>query len=193
MTGDETYWLKAREYVDALASHQAQPPDGFPPDGSWRQNWALYDPSETLLAAGASPWMTAILLDALFHYWWTTRDARIPEMVTRWCDFLDRKAFTEDGSRVRYIVDCLGSNHVDDAPGSQEQGMERHSTELAYSFAMGQFFSRDPLPRARFRRRFDRLFDSALRIDMNRPVRCYNWAFQASSQLVYFMNHLRSG
>jgi len=188
MTGDEVYWHRMMQYIDALASHQMHPPDGHPPDGSWRQNWALYDPNETLLAGGASPWMTAILLAALFHNWRATGDQRIPGMVTRWCDFLDRKAFTPGGSKVHYVVDCFGSDHLDEAPGEQEQGMERHSTELAYSFAMGHFFSRDGGQRQRFKRRFDRLFAMAMTIDANRPARCYNWAFQSSSQLVYFMN-----
>ena len=53
---------------------------------------------------------------------------------------------------------------------------------------MGHFFSRDVRQRERFRRRFDRLFAIAMTIDANRPARCYNWAFQSSSQLVYFMN-----
>jgi hypothetical protein len=187
LTGDEIYWHRLVEYVDALASHQDRPPDGRPADGSWRQNWALYDPNETTLAGGASAWMTAILLSALFHAWLVTGDRRIPAMVTRWCDFLDRRGFAPDGSRVHYVIDCFGSNHLDEAPGEQEQGMERHSTELAYSFAMGHFFSRDPAQRARFKRRFDRLFAAALQIDPNRPARCYNWAFQASGQMVYLL------
>jgi hypothetical protein len=189
MTGDEVYWRRIIEYLDALAAHQAQPPDGRPADGSWRQNWALYDPNETLLAGGASPWMTAILLSALFHAWRVTGDDRVPGMITRWCGFLDRKGFIPDGSRAHYIVDCVGEHHVDEAPGPQGQGMERHSTELAYSFAMGYFLSKDSDERSRFRQRFDRLFEIAQKIDANKPERCYNWAFQASSQLVYFMNH----
>ena len=108
--------------------------------------------------------------------------------VTRWCDFLDRRGFIPDGSRVHYVVDCFGSDHLDDAGARREQGMERHSTELAYSFAMGHFFSRDRQQRERFKRRFERLFAIAVTIDANSPVRCYNRAFQSSSQLVYFMN-----
>ena len=187
MTGDQAYRRRIVEYLDALADHQTHPPDGRPPDGSWRQNWALYDPNETLLAGGASAWMTAILLSALFHAWRVTGDARIPGMVTRWCNFLDRRGFVSDGSRAHYVIDCFGNDHLDEAPGPQGQGMERHSTELAYSFAMGYFFSLDVGERARFRKRFDRLYRIALTIDANKPERCYNWAFQASSQLVYFM------
>ena len=188
MTGDRAYWDKAREYIDALEVHQRQPPDGRPGDGSFRQNWALYDPNETLLEGATSPWMMAILVDALFEAWRLTDDPRIPPMIVRWCDFLDRKGFVPDGSRAYYVVDCLGDHSVDDAPGPQEQGVERHSTELAMTFAMGLYFTRDRALARRFRRRFDRLFATALTIDVNRPARAYNWAFQASSRLVYFMN-----
>lgn len=192
LTGDAGYWRRARAYVDALAAHQAHPPDGRPADGSWRQDWALYDPNETRLKGATSAWMTAILVDALFEYWWLSGDARVPGMITRWCDFLDRRGFVPDGSRAHYVIDCLGDEHLDEAPGPQGQGMERHNTELAYTFAMGLYFSRSDDERARFRRRFDRLFASAITLDANAPERAYNWAFQASSQLVYVMGHLDS-
>ncbi len=131
--------------------------------------------------------MTAILLGALFEYWILTADDRVPPMVVKCCEFLDRRGFVADGSKVYYIVDCLGDRHLGDDQSPEEQGIERHSTELAYSFAMGIYFSRDASQRTRFRRRFDRLFQRAMTIEVNRPVRAYNWAFQASSQLVYFM------
>ncbi len=131
--------------------------------------------------------MTAILLDALFSYWRLSGDERVPEMVVRFCDFLDRRGLVPDGSRAYYVIDCFGSEGAAEAPGPQDQGMERHDTELAASFAMGVFFSRDPEQRRRFRRRFDRLFSEALRLDLNRPPRCFNWALQSSSQLVYFL------
>jgi hypothetical protein len=54
---------------------------------------------------------------------------------------------------------------------------------------MGVFFSRDQGERQRFRRRFDRLFSEALRLDLNRPPRSFNWALQSSSQLVYFLQN----
>jgi len=187
LTGDRVYWDKIRDYVDALEHHQQHPPDGRPPDGSFRQNWALYDPNESLLEGATSPWMMAILVDALFHAWQATGDARIPPMILRWCDVLDRKGFVPDGSRAYYVMDCLGDQSVDEAPGPQEQGTERHSTELAMTFAMALYFTRDEAQARRFRRRFNRLYAIALTIDANAPVRAYNWAFQASSRLVYFM------
>jgi hypothetical protein len=187
LTGDRIHWNKAKEYADALQEHQTSPRDGRPADGSWRQDWGLYDPSESRLPGATSAWMTAILLDPLFHYQTLTGDERVPEMVVRWCDFLDRRGLVPDGSRAYYVIDCFGSESVDDAPDPNEQGMERHDTELAYSFAMGIYFSKDPSQRARFRLRFDRLLAEATRLDLNRPPRCFNWALQSSSQLVYFL------
>ena len=187
LTGERVYWDKARDYIDALDAHQRQPPDGRPADGSFRQNWALYDPNESLLEGATSPWMMAILVDALYHAWRLTADQRIPPMIVRWCDVLDRKGFVPDGSRPYYVMDCLGEHSVDDAPAGQEPGTERHSTELAMTFAMGLYFTRDAAQAARFRRRFERVYATALTIDANSPVRAYNWAFQASSRLVYFM------
>ena len=189
LTGSELYWQKARDYADALHRHQTRPPDGRPADGSFRQDWALYDPSESRLPAATSAWMTAILLDALFSYWRLSGDERVPEMVVRWCDFLDRRGLVPDGSRAYYVIDCFGSQAAPEAPDPQDQGMERHDTEIAASFAMGVFFSRDQGERERFRRRFDRLFSEALRLDLNRPARCFNWALQSSSQLVYFLQN----
>jgi hypothetical protein len=189
LTGDASYAQRAREYGDALAAHQAQPPDGLPPDGSWRQDWGRYDPSESLLPGATSAWMTAILGAALFHYWLAFGDDRVPAMITRVCDFFDRKAFLPDG-RPYYVVDCLGDASVREATSVDpaDPGTERHSLELAYLFAMGVYFgARDPALRARLRRRFDGLYARALTLDLNRPPRAYNWAFHASSQLIYFM------
>ncbi len=189
MTGDVSYARRAREYADALAAHQAQPPDGRPPDGSWRQDWAAYDASESQLPGATSAWMTAILGAALFHSWVVFGDDRVPAMIVRVCDFLDRKAFQPDG-RPYYVVDCFGAESVLEAPGIDpaDPGTERHSLELAYLFAMGGYFcAQDATLRARLRRRFDTLYAMALALDLNQPPRAYNWAFHASSQLIYFM------
>jgi hypothetical protein len=189
LTGSDRYWRNAQEYAEALFRHQTQPPDGRPADGSFRQDWALYDPSESRLPGATSAWMTAILLDALFSYWRLSGDERVPGMAVRFCDFLDRRGLVPDGSRAYYVIDCFGSEAAPEAPGPQDQGMERHDTEIAASFAMGVFFSRDREERERFRRRFDRLFAEAVRLDLNRPPRCFNWARQSSSQLVYFLRN----
>ncbi|HEY0377969.1 MAG TPA: hypothetical protein VGC87_13705 [Pyrinomonadaceae bacterium] len=190
MTGDRAYWARARECVDAYFEHQRQPPDGLPPDGSLRQDWALYDPSETTYKGATSAWMMALLLDPLFQYWTMTGDRRVPQMVLKWCDFLDRRGMVPDGTKAYYVINCLTPPSARQPAGELEKDMEMHDTELAYTFAMGQFFARNDARRAVYRKRFDQLLAVAVKLDVNHPSRAYGWAFQASSQLVYFMRHV---
>jgi hypothetical protein len=64
-----------------------------------------------------------------------------------------------------------------------------HNAEMAYTFALGYFFSRDPARRTIYKKRFEKLFPLAMALDVNHPARAFNWAFQFSSQLVYFMQN----
>jgi hypothetical protein len=184
MTGERVYWRKAIECVDAYVKHQRQPPDGRPADGSLRQDWELYDPNEAKFKGATSPWMMALLLDPLFHYWTLTADERVPQVVIRWCDFLDRQGMVPDGTRAYYVVNCF-------APYGGEVGpdMEMHNPEMCYTFALGCFFTRDHRRQQVYLKRFNRLFPLAVQLDVNHPARAFNWAFQVSSQLVYFMKH----
>jgi hypothetical protein len=193
LTGERAYWTKARECVDAYDRHQRRPPDGYPPDGSLRQDWALYDPNEATYKGATSAWMMALLLDPLFQYWTLTRDGRVPEMVVKWCDFLDRRGFVPDGSKAYYVINCLAAPGSAEPPGEVGPDMEMHNAEMAYTFALGTFFTDDPVRRAAYRRRFDRVFPLAVALDVNKPARAFNWAFQFSSELVYFMQRARRG
>lgn len=193
LTGDRAYWVKARECVDAYYKHQRQPPDGRAPDGSLRQDWALYDPNEATFKGATSAWMMALLLDPLFHYWTLTGDRRVPQMVIKWCDFLDRQGMVPDGSKAYYVINCFAAFDPKQEPGALGPDMEMHNPEMAYTFALGSFFSNDPKRVAIYRKRFDQLFPLAVLLDVNRPARAFNWAFQFSSQLVYFMQHAGEG
>jgi hypothetical protein len=189
LTGDRAYWTKAQECVDAYYSHQHQPPDGHPPDGSLRQDWALYDPNEATFKGATSAWMMALLLDPLFHHWTLTRDPRVPEMVIKWCDFLDRKGMVPDGSKAYYVINCFAGLDPKEKPSEPGPDMEMHNPEMAYTFALGIFFSKGSKRVAVYRKRFNKLFPLAVSLDVNHPARAFNWAFQFSSQLVYFMQH----
>jgi hypothetical protein len=135
--------------------------------------------------------MTAILLDALFHYDWVVGDSRVAEMVLAWCDFLDARGLNPDGSRAFYVIDCF-------APPGKPVGvvghdMAQHNLEMAHMFAMGIYFTRDPRRRQIYMKRFERLLPLALSADASRPQRAYGWMFQTSSRLVYFVSHPGEG
>ena len=65
--------------------------------------------------------------------------------------------------------------------------MEMHNTEMAYMFALGSYFTNDRKRRAIYKVRFEKFFNMAVQLDMNHPARAFNWAFQFTSQLIYFM------
>jgi hypothetical protein len=193
MTGDRKYWTKARECVDAYYKHQQQPPDGRPPDGSLRQNWELYDPNEATFPGATSAWMMALLLDPLFHYWTLTKDRRVAQIVVKWCDFLDRQGIVPDGSKAYYVINCFARDDPKQSPGEIGPDMEMHNTEMAYTFALGLFFTNDSRRKEIYQRRLRRFLELAVQLDMNHPARAFNWAFQFTSQLIYFAQHQGEG
>jgi hypothetical protein len=71
--------------------------------------------------------------------------------------------------------------------------MEMHNTEMAYTFALGLFFTNDARRKEIYQRRFKRFLELAVQLDMNRPARAFNWAFQFTSQLIYFAQHQGEG
>jgi hypothetical protein len=192
LTGDAAYWKKARSYADALYQHQSQPPDGRPADGSFRENWEQYDPSEAKFKGATSAWMMAILLDPMFHYWTLTGDERLPGMVLKWLDFLDRKGMQPDGRSAYYVINCF-AGEPGELPSTVNGDMTRHNTEMSFQFAMGIYFQSDPARRDVYRKRIEALFAALQDRDLNQPARAFNWAFQASSQLVYFLTSAASG
>lgn len=193
MTGEKRYWTRARECIAAYYKHQQQPPDGRPPDGSLRQNWELYDPNEATFKGATSAWMMALLLDPIFHYWTLTADARVPQIVIKWCDFLDRQGILPDGSKAYYVINCFALLDPKEPPGAVGPDMEMHNTEMAYMFALGIFFTKDPHRQQIYRKRFKRFLELAVGLDVNHPARAFNWTFQFTSQLIYFMQHSGAG
>jgi len=91
-----------------------------------------------------------------------------------------------DGSKAYYVINCLAAFDATEPPGELGPDMELHNAEIAYTFALGLFFTSDRARRDIYRARFRRAFDLAVRLDVDKPARAFNWAFQFSSQLVYF-------
>ena len=116
-----------------------------------------------------------------------------PAMITRWCDFLDRQGILPDGSKAYYVINCFASLDPKASAGEIGPDMEMHNTEMAYTFALGIFFTRDRKRQEIYRKRFKRFLELAVTLDVNRPARAFNWAFQFTSQLIYFMQHAGAG
>ncbi len=88
------------------------------------------------------------------------------------------------------MINCFAGLDPKEKPGELGPDMEMHNPEMAYTFALGIFFGKDSKRVAVYRDRFNKLFPLAMSLDVNHPARAFNWAFQFSSQLVYFMQHV---
>ena len=122
-----------------------------------------------------------------------SRDRRVPQIILKWCDFLDRRGIVPDGSKAYYVINCFAAFDSNQSPGEIGPDMQMHNMEMAYMFALGVFLSRDTRRREVYQKRFKRFFDLAITVDPNHPARAFNWTFQFTSQLVYFMQRSRKG
>jgi hypothetical protein len=91
------------------------------------------------------------------------------------------------------VINCFAANDPKASPGELGPDMEMHNTEMAYTFALGLFFTKDSLRKQIYRKRLQRFLALAVQLNMNRPARAFNWAFQFTSQLIYFAQHQGAG
>jgi hypothetical protein len=58
---------------------------------------------------------------------------------------------------------------------------------------LGLFFTKDARRKEIYGRRLQHFLPLAVQLNMNRPARAFNWAFQFTSQLIYFAQHQGEG
>jgi len=116
----------------------------------------------------------------MFHYWTLTGDARIPEMVVKWCDFLERHGLQPDGRSAYYVINC-SARDSGGLPSRVQGDMTRHNTEMSYQFAVGIYFTPEAAGRQVYQERIQKLFAAVQDKDLNQTARAFNWAFQANS------------
>ena len=91
-----------RELVDRTVAWQAKSSSG-----AFEHDVNRVDPSECERGPkGASPFMAALLVDALMDVHALTGDPRIPTVVTRTARWLEEKAMTSDRRAFRYLWNC---------------------------------------------------------------------------------------
>lgn len=75
--------------------------------GAFEHDLTRADPSECERGPrGGSPFMTALLVDALMDYHALTGDPRVRDVVARAADWLAERAITSDGRAFRYLWGC---------------------------------------------------------------------------------------
>ena len=120
MTGHEYYAVQARHFADLIFFHQSHPPNHrvhglAPSDGglmhSIEQHEGNYDNKSPYWIF--SPWMTAILVDAMQRYYLHSKDSRVLKSAMRFADAIiqvaneEKKIKNENG---RFYLEGVPSN-----------------------------------------------------------------------------------
>jgi uncharacterized protein YyaL (SSP411 family) len=105
------------------------------PSGAFEHDVNLPDPYECEDGpAGASPFMTSLLVDGLMDYYELTKDARIPKTVLKVARWYRTQALTSDGKAFRYLWGCR-SDPYDDSYVSDLNVLIVHVFGAAYRFS----------------------------------------------------------
>jgi len=98
---------------------------------------------EATFKGATSAWMMALLLDPLFHYWtlnWRSTRRQDGRQVVR---FSQPAGMLPDGSKAYYVINCFARFNPKESRGEFGPDMEMHNAEIAYTFALGSFFTDD--------------------------------------------------
>ena len=202
LLGDATLGQKARDTFGTYVNHQNNPPAGAPNTG------LLMHRSEDHAEGGTewvgSPWMSALLVDAVERYYIHSGDARVANFVTRMADGINQLgdamyySTAVDGvSRLMpfYLAGpgLTADQHVQDPWGDME-----HGTDVSRIFALAYFFTKQAgSPSATYLGRMNELKDTGqaafnywtrpggpaagLSVYRLTPARKFNWWFRTTA------------
>jgi Beta-L-arabinofuranosidase, GH127 len=83
--------------------------------------------------AGASPFMTSLLIDGLMDYYQLTRDPRTVEVVRRSAEWYSTQAITSDRKAFRYLWNCTSNAYNDSEETDELNLMIAHVFGAAYA------------------------------------------------------------
>lgn len=199
LSGDAADRRRIDARIDWLYRHQTVNPDGLGNDGSWRHSWQRHEGDDYDAARdvrGASPWMSENIIDALWHAWLVTQDARAAEMIAAFGWYLENHGWIEAATFTRaghsWRHSCSGeSGQIAwywSSPGTDERAMiaiqdsegwysDSHNVELMFIVSAARYFESDPTRRQRYDARLAALSSSLSRdcAAIDQPARRFNW------------------
>jgi hypothetical protein len=106
--------------------------------GAFEHDIVRPDPSECSNGPrGASPFMTALLVDGLMEYHTLSGDVRIAEVVRKVAQWYETQAITSDRKAFRYLWNCLNDPYDD-------SGVADLNLLIAHVFGSAYYLTRDP-------------------------------------------------
>lgn len=181
LTGQSHYLTLIEQRVGWLYDQQRNNPDRLGDDGSWRSSWQAHEGDTWNPATdvrGNSPWMSANIVDGLWHAWLVTGDKRIPGMITAYGRYLEKYGWIDPKlitPQHDWRFPCTGpegliswywsSAHAStraltDIEDSEGWYSDAHNVELGLPVATAYYFEQDPTQSAALKRRLDGLASS---------------------------------
>jgi hypothetical protein len=216
ITGDPAARRTIDTILSVLYAHQQTNPDGFGFDGSWRHSWAMHEgdvyPGNVREDRGSSPWMSALVVGALWDAYRVTGDPRIPGMVRDYAWYLEEHGwipeswFQEAGNPRTWMLDCntngtiagYWSSSVAPVPAlveiqnSEGWASDVHNPDLRLTVAWAWALETDPARKATLGRRLD-LIEDWFRTECSAksaPPRMFAWQHRDSPAAQWFVEPL---
>lgn len=207
----EAAWLdKAREQFQAVHALQFNPPAGAPRGTGCAVHRGKQhgEKGESLEGWYCSPWMGALLADAMLRYYLVSGDPQVPEAILGLGRFAASRALyavETPQSKRAYLVPSYIASAEDPARSLNERTTDQqHALDVARSIALALYFCPPGDPsRAVLEKSLDELIDTA-RYDFQRnhnklaekfakpsypvsPPRRFNWWFRTTADLDWLL------
>ncbi|MCB2187401.1 MAG: hypothetical protein KQJ78_13340 [Deltaproteobacteria bacterium] len=204
LTGEPSDLAKARRVFEAGYNLQTHPPEGAPKNlgAMWHQGTQHGEGVEVWVA---SPWMSALFVDASLRYYLMTADPRVPQMVWGLADFLVKEGVYRDTWRKGDSAKVTFPYYLLNLPRPMILEISKfsdkeHALDTALILAAAIYFGRKGhKPTAAYEKLYAELMQTAnltfqgLRLSGKhagvrlKPTRKYNWWFRSTPGLGWFV------
>lgn len=185
-TGTASYATRARALFNSYFSMQQTPINSWVKNGCPLHTNVQHDPSEDLPSVMCSPWMGALMSDAIWKYYILSLDNNALIYLADYADYIQQYSLYNEGTlRLPYYGATSYGHTVAD-------GDEEHTCDVMGAMVRG-FWAKKQLGRSTTNLVADRdALISACQGNVNgsglSPLRKYSWWFGTNSDFSWFMS-----
>jgi len=182
--GTQSYRDRMNYYANTLFAHVTTPPDGQGADGCWRHDANDHDASEfDSNYAGCSPWMTTMILDAMWQYWFITSDTRVGPAARNFASFMQSYGWAASDRSYYFASSKVPASQY---ANSQDADTDLHNMEMIFIYSMAYGFDTNSANRLAYTSRITTA-RSIFTYGAISTKRAFNWAFRGTSAFVHLM------
>lgn len=191
VTGDVTHANRARALFNSFFAMQQTPINGWTANGCSMHTKNQHDPSEDIPDVMCSPWMGALLSEAVWKYYILSQDNNALIYLSDFGDYIQRYGlYTDSGFRLPYY----GATSYGHSP---EDGDIEHTCDVMGAISRGLWakrtLGRNLANVTQVQTEVTNLLASCrenLENSSINPLRKYSWWFGTNSDFSWFLSHL---